>query len=159
MKMSDLIMLLMAFTLAYGLSTGATNAQVVQRDCTDSTHLWEYINWTVDGTPVSIDMGTTYCPYGCIEDYNAFGDECRENMETKELDIGLVAMWGMVWVLAFWLWSRKWYKLSAPLMLANSLGGALITTSPILIIPVAFSIMMTLWVFGLIKTKGEWLRS
>lgn len=153
------IKVILSIMIVTTLLTGSTKAYIVHSECVDSDTLWEYVNMTVEGTELDIDLGTVDCPYGCIEDYSAFGDDCRENYETKQLDVGLVGMWGMIWVLAFWLWTRKWYKLSAPLMLANSLGGALITTNIILIIPIAFSLMMTLWVFGLIKTKGEWLRS
>lgn len=124
--------------------------------CYNSTHIVYTTNVQIsvgsDVDDLEIESDPIRCANGCMEDTSVYGDSCAVAEETS---IEMVVIWALIWLILGWFY-RKWKKMAAPLMWANSWGGILIVQSVLLLIPIVVTTLLTLWVWGILKFNKDW---
>lgn len=127
----------------------------ISSECLDANTLREYVDMNISGSVTTIEVGNTYCPSGCVEGLSKYGADCKESQEVGFLRYDLLGMWAMIWVFLMWMWGRGWKRMVSSFMGINAFAGLLITTHPIMLTPIAVSILLMLWSWGIIKERGE----
>lgn len=121
--------------------------------CINDTHLRTSVILNVSGTEETIVQDDVFCPLGCNVNATQYGAACESYDQGSPT---LLVIWLAMYAFLAGLW-RVGYKIpAAVLMLANSLVGLWITQSPVILIPMAISILLLYSSVQRVIFRGAW---
>lgn len=122
--------------------------------CLNDSYVQYTTDLTINGETYSIVSEETYCVFGCRYNATDYGDECRSERGSVDMNYAVLSVWMFNWGFLAWLF-KKWPRMSAPLMLVNALGGIFVTQNVLLIIPIVMSILLTLWKWNILRFNKD----